>query len=70
MTTLPSDGEVAAPSNLQAAVNENRVDLSWQDKSGNEDGFIVKRKLADPNASFTDITTLGSNITRYTDTQI
>ena len=42
-TTLPPPPP-AAPSNLTAdAVTKDRIDLTWQDNSDNEDGFKIER---------------------------
>jgi uncharacterized protein len=59
---------VAAPSNLRAMAAEGRVELTWQDNSNNEDGFIVKRKKS-TDADFVDIGTVGANVTSFNDTQ-
>ena len=48
--TTPSDdsggGQIAAPGNLQGtAVSPNQVNLSWVDRSDNESGFRLRRKI-------------------------
>ncbi|MBU6158436.1 MAG: fibronectin type III domain-containing protein [Bacteroidetes bacterium] len=54
------------PSNLTATViSTTQVDLSWTDKSTNEDGFKIQRKTGTGN--FTDITTVGKDVTNYSD---
>ncbi|HLF26430.1 MAG TPA: fibronectin type III domain-containing protein [Anaerolineae bacterium] len=60
----------AAPSNLMAtAISSSQVNLSWQDNSNDEQGFLLKRQ--GPNdVSFVDIATLGPNVTTYTDTNV
>ncbi len=51
----------AAPTNLQAtAVSSNEIDLSWQDNSNNETGFIVEAII---NGSFQQIGTVNGNVT-------
>ncbi|TMP97350.1 MAG: fibronectin type III domain-containing protein, partial [Verrucomicrobia bacterium] len=60
--TLP-----AAPSNLSASsVSSSRIDLRWQDNSGNESGFVVQRgsSSSGPWSS----TSLSVNVTSYSDT--
>jgi len=56
-----------APSNLTATVvSSSRIDLTWDDNSSNETGFIIERKKA--GGSYTQITTVGANATSYIDT--
>ncbi|HTG35138.1 MAG TPA: fibronectin type III domain-containing protein [Thermoanaerobaculia bacterium] len=51
----------AAPTNLQAtAVSSTEIDLSWQDNSNNETGFIVEAII---NGSFQQIGTVNGNVT-------
>lgn len=65
-----ADTPPASPSNLMAiAASSMQVSLNWQDNSNNEDGFIVKRRLANE-VNFTDITTVGANVTTYSDLQV
>ncbi len=63
-----------APSSLTttAAVTTNQINLSWTDNSNNEDGFKIERA---PDAggspgTWTQITTVGANITTYSDTGV
>ncbi len=61
-------GPVAAPSGLTAtAKSDTRIDLQWTDNSSNETQFVVER---DTNSSFPSpqTTTLGSNVTSFSDT--
>jgi len=52
------------PSNLNAAATAyNQINLSWQDNSANESGFKIERSLN--GISFTQIATVGANITSY-----
>jgi len=60
-----SDGFLASPGQLQAnAVSQSQIDLSWQDYSDSEDGFVVERAL-DLNGVFEEIGTVAANETRY-----
>ncbi len=43
------------------------VGLSWTDNSKNETGFVVRRALA-AGGPWTDVATVASNVTNYTDT--
>lgn len=56
-----------APSNL-VVVNDTAfiVPLTWTDNSSNEDGFYVKRRIA--NGPLQTLVSLGSNVTNYSDT--
>ncbi len=59
-------GTPPAPANLVAmVVASNRVDLGWSSNSGNVTGFAIERAVG--NGSFTQIGTVNSNITTYSD---
>jgi hypothetical protein len=58
----------AAPSVLTAApASSSSVDLSWTDNSNDETQFKIERS-DDAGISFTQIATVGANVTTYTDT--
>ncbi|MBI1929575.1 cadherin-like domain-containing protein, partial [Candidatus Poribacteria bacterium] len=58
---------LTAPTNLTAtAVSSSQIDLSWQDNADNETGVKIERKT--DNVSFTQIATVGANVTNYSDT--
>ncbi|MDI6791644.1 MAG: fibronectin type III domain-containing protein, partial [bacterium] len=58
---------LAAPTNLEAVpMSSSRIDLSWSDNSGAEDGFKIERKTG--GGTYTQIDTVGVNITTYQDT--
>mgnify|MGYP001611668976 CR=1 FL=1 len=58
-----------APSGLTAtAVSSFQITLSWTDNSNNEDGFKIERGIT--NTSFTQITSVGANITSCSDTSL
>jgi hypothetical protein len=66
---------VSAPSNLTASlslINVNQAELSWQDNSSNELGFIVERKTGDSAsvAPFTVLDTLSVDATSYIDSTL
>jgi hypothetical protein len=63
-TTLA--GPLAAPSNLTGTATSTSVTLSWKDNSSNETGFKVERSTDGTN--FTQIATVGANVTTYTNT--
>src|SRR5690606_13716751 len=61
-TTVP-----AIPRGLTAtAVSESRIELSWQDRSVNETGFVSERRPATGGA-FAEIATVAANVTTYAD---
>jgi hypothetical protein len=62
-TSTPS--APAAPSNLKAKGGKAKVTLTWNDNSGNEDGFKVFR--SNDGVNFSLIITLGANTTSYLD---
>lgn len=63
-TPFPVPG---APSDLTAhGVSQTRIDLSWQDNSFSESGFVIERRTGgDP---FVPIAAVGPNVTSYPDT--
>ncbi len=69
--TDPEPAPPAAPSGLAAtAADHQRINLTWTDNSGDEDGFTIQRKLG-PQASadpFVDVATAASNATGFADT--
>ena len=57
----------APPSNLTAtAVSSTQIDLAWQDNANDELGFRINRSLDGSN--FTEIASVGSNVTTFSDT--
>jgi M6 family metalloprotease-like protein len=63
-TTLPNPP--AAPSDLVLKpISVSEIDLSWADRSDNEQGFKVERKQAD--GSFAELGTVGADVTSFAD---
>ena len=61
--TLPPGSEQAT---LTATmVSSSQIDLSWTDNATNEDGFKIERKTGA--GSFSQIATVGANVTNYSD---
>ena len=57
----------AAPSNLTAtAASKSQINLAWTDNATNETGFKIERSTDGSN--FTQITTVGANVTSYQNT--
>lgn len=62
--------DLAAPTNLMGtAVSGSQIDLTWQDNSQNEDGFIIERGPG-AGTSFTQIASVPVNTRRYSDTTV
>jgi hypothetical protein len=58
-----------APSNLTGvAVSSHQVNLSWRTNSTNQTGFVIQRKTGSGN--WTQIATVGANVTSYSDTSV
>jgi len=56
------------PTNLTAAAaSSSRINLSWQDNSNNETGFVINR-TQDPSKLWNYVTTVGANVTSYSNT--
>jgi hypothetical protein len=59
----------APPSNLTAtAISRRQINLTWVDNSGNETGFKIQR--SPDQSSWTQIGTVGQNVTSYSDTTV
>lgn len=59
----------AAPSTLTAnAVSDMAIELAWSDNTADETGFRIERCAGSGCNSFTEIATVGANVTVYTDT--
>jgi hypothetical protein len=60
----------AAPTNL--VINQTadqKVEITWQDNSDNEDGFIIERKITEDNL-FTILGSVPADTTNYIDTSV
>ncbi|CAM1333771.1 Collagenase containing a C-terminal secretion signal [Tenacibaculum aestuariivivum] len=58
---------VNAPSNLTSTANSSSaITLNWSDNSNNEEGFKIER--LNENGNFTEIASIGANISSYTNT--
>jgi len=58
-----------APTKLNVSSNNTcTVDLDWDDKSGNEDGFEIERSSISSTIGFSLIQTLGPDVETYVDT--
>lgn len=69
VTTYVESPLPAAPSNLTAtAASSSQINLAWTDSSTTEQGFKVERCAGVGCSNFTQIITLGANITTWSDT--
>ncbi|MGD0650215.1 MAG: fibronectin type III domain-containing protein [Verrucomicrobiia bacterium] len=60
----------AAPSGLTATVvSTNQINLSWTDKSNDEDGFRIERAISS-GGPWSEISSVSSNVTAYSDTGV
>ena len=61
----------AAPSGLSAvAVSRTRINLSWADNSGDENGFSIERCRSVNCTNFTQIAQVGAGVTTFADTTV
>ncbi len=69
-TPTPTNTPVpAAPTNLVAtAVSRSQINLSWADNATNETGFRIERCKGATCTNFTQIATVGANVTSYSNT--
>jgi len=59
----------AAPSNLNAAaVSSSQINLTWADNATDESGFYIERCTSAGCSNFTQIATVGANVTSYANT--
>ncbi len=57
------------PSNLEAdAINNGAIDIFWDDNSIDEDEFKIERSTTGGGVGFSEIATVGQNVTTYLDT--
>lgn len=65
-TKTPAGDLPDAPANLKATATKDSITLTWTDYSYNETGFKIERRAGTGN--FTQIATVGKNVTSYTNT--
>jgi hypothetical protein len=53
---------------LASAASSSQIDLTWVDNSGNESGFRIERCQGAGCSSFTEIATVGPNVTTFPNT--
>ena len=57
-----------APTTLAGVGSASQIDLTWNDNSTQEDGFVLER--SDDNVSFSELATLVEDTTAYSDTTV
>lgn len=58
-----------APTGLSAtAISSSQIDLSWADNASNEQGFKIERCVGSSCSSFSQIATVGADVTSYSNT--
>jgi autotransporter-associated beta strand protein len=62
---LPPVAPAAPDSLAAAAADPSAIDLTWADRSDNEDGFVVERSLGDN--AFGEVATVGRDETSFSD---
>jgi titin len=67
-TTLPN-APAAAGNLIATTISKSQINLAWQDKSNNEDGFTIERKIGSAGA-FAPIATIGANMKNYSDNNL
>jgi hypothetical protein len=61
----------AAPTNLFAtAVSKSQINLTWTDNATNETGFRIERCKGSTCTNFSQIATVGANVTSYANTKL
>jgi hypothetical protein len=68
VAAMASASPLAAPSNAGAvSPSQSRIDVSWQDNSGNETGFEVHRSTTGPAGSFTLVAATGRDAVAHSE---
>lgn len=47
---------------------QNQLKLTWEDRSTDEDGFRIERAAGSITGTYSEIASVGANVTTYTDT--
>ena len=53
---------------MATAVSKNQINLTWTDNAANESGFYVERCKGATCTNFSQIGTVGANVTTYSNT--
>jgi len=66
--TIDTIPNTASGVSASLSSDSSSVSITWQDESANENGFVIERNVN--SGSFSDLVTLGSDITTYTDSSV
>ncbi len=70
-TQAPAPSAPAAPGGLSAtAVSASQINLSWTDNANNETGFRIERSSTSGSTGFSQIGTVGANVTAHSSTSL
>ncbi|MFM1770570.1 MAG: hypothetical protein RJA22_3099 [Verrucomicrobiota bacterium] len=69
-SATPSAPGPAAPGSLVATAGKQKVTLTWKDLSNNETGFKIERSTTGLEGSFTQVATVGANVTTYAQSKL
>ena len=66
-TTIEVNADLpSAPSNLAAStLSRSQINLSWTDNANNENGFKIERCVGATCSNFTQIASVGANVTNF-----
>ncbi len=69
LAQMDSPSPPAAPTSLTAtAVSASQINLAWTDNATNEQGFKIERCAGSGCSNFSEIATVGANVTSYSNT--
>ena len=71
-STIILTNPIEAPINLEAVVMDKKINLTWEDNSDNESGFVIERKEGDTLStdSFAILDTVSANDTIFVDSTV
>lgn len=68
-SNVSAPAPVSPPGGLSATSREpDQVELSWEDNSFSESGFVIERRAPEEGESWTNVATVSANVIRWLDT--